>query len=39
MNFAMTDGSVRGVSTNIEVNTVLPALGSIGGGETAPTNF
>jgi Protein of unknown function (DUF1559) len=39
LNFAMTDGSVRTVSINIEVNTVLPALGSIGGGESAPANF
>jgi prepilin-type processing-associated H-X9-DG protein len=39
MNFAMTDGSVRTVTQNIEVNTVLPALGSIGGGENAPANF
>jgi prepilin-type N-terminal cleavage/methylation domain-containing protein len=39
MNFALTDGSVRGISPNIEVNTVLPALGSMGGSETIPGSF
>jgi prepilin-type N-terminal cleavage/methylation domain-containing protein/prepilin-type processing-associated H-X9-DG protein len=39
MNFALADGSVRPITQNIEVNTVLPALGSIAGGETAPQNF
>ncbi|HZN34995.1 MAG TPA: DUF1559 domain-containing protein, partial [Pirellulaceae bacterium] len=37
VNFAMTDGSVRGISPNIDVNGVnapFVALGSIGGGET-----
>jgi prepilin-type N-terminal cleavage/methylation domain-containing protein len=39
INFALCDGSVRGISPNIEMNTVMPALGSIGGGETNPGNF
>jgi prepilin-type processing-associated H-X9-DG protein len=38
MNFAMGDGSVRGISQNIDMNTVMPALGSIAGGEVVP-NF
>src|SRR5262245_27512057 len=41
MNFAMGDGSVRGISPNIDVSTqfsVFPALGSIAGGEVLP-NF
>jgi prepilin-type N-terminal cleavage/methylation domain-containing protein/prepilin-type processing-associated H-X9-DG protein len=33
LNFAFGDGSVRSISTSIDMNTVLPALGSIGGGE------
>jgi prepilin-type N-terminal cleavage/methylation domain-containing protein len=33
LNFAMGDGSVRGISPNIDMNTVLPALGTIAGGE------
>ena len=39
MNFALVDGSVRGISPNIDVNTVMPALGSIGGGETIRGEF
>jgi prepilin-type processing-associated H-X9-DG protein len=38
LNFAFGDGSVRSVSTSIDMNTVLPALGSIAGGEVT-TNF
>ncbi len=33
LNFAMGDGSVRGISTGVDMNTVLPALGTIAGGE------
>ena len=33
------DGSVRTVTKNIDVNTVMPALGSIAGGEVVPGNF
>jgi prepilin-type N-terminal cleavage/methylation domain-containing protein/prepilin-type processing-associated H-X9-DG protein len=39
MNFAMADGSVRTISTNIDMNTVMPAMGSISGGEVVPGNF
>ena len=39
MNFALADGSVRGVSPNIDIINVMPALGSIGGGEVIPGNF
>jgi prepilin-type N-terminal cleavage/methylation domain-containing protein/prepilin-type processing-associated H-X9-DG protein len=39
LNFAMGDGSVRSISTNIDMNTVFPALGSIAGGETVPADF
>src|SRR5262245_14324768 len=39
LNFALTDGSVRPVSPNIDVNTVLPSLGSIEGGEKSPGEF
>ncbi len=39
LNFALGDGSVRSISTSIDVNTVLPALGSIAGGEVVPGNF
>jgi len=35
LNFAFGDGSVRSISPNIEMLTVMPALGSIAGGETA----
>jgi prepilin-type N-terminal cleavage/methylation domain-containing protein/prepilin-type processing-associated H-X9-DG protein len=38
INFAFTDGSVRSISQNIDVNTVFPALASIAGGEVIP-NF
>jgi prepilin-type processing-associated H-X9-DG protein len=33
LQFAFADGSVRGISPNIDMNTVLPALGTIAGGE------
>jgi prepilin-type processing-associated H-X9-DG protein len=33
LNFAMGDGSVRTISTGVDMNTVLPALGTIAGGE------
>jgi prepilin-type N-terminal cleavage/methylation domain-containing protein/prepilin-type processing-associated H-X9-DG protein len=35
INFVMADGSVRSISPSIDVNTVLPALGTIAGGEIA----
>jgi prepilin-type N-terminal cleavage/methylation domain-containing protein/prepilin-type processing-associated H-X9-DG protein len=39
LNFVMCDGSVRSLSTNIDMNFVLPALGSIAGGEVFSTEF
>jgi prepilin-type processing-associated H-X9-DG protein len=39
LNFAMGDGSIRTISPNVDMNTVLPALGSIAGGEVTPGNF
>ena len=39
LNFAMGDGSVRMISPNVDMNTVLPALGSIAGGEVVPGNI
>jgi prepilin-type N-terminal cleavage/methylation domain-containing protein/prepilin-type processing-associated H-X9-DG protein len=33
LNFAMCDGSVRSFSTSVDMNTVLPALATIAGGE------
>jgi prepilin-type N-terminal cleavage/methylation domain-containing protein len=33
LSFAMCDGSVRSISTSIDMNTVLPALATISGGE------
>jgi prepilin-type processing-associated H-X9-DG protein len=38
INFVMADGSVRGVSTSVDVNRVLPAMDTIAGGEVADTN-
>jgi len=35
INFAFGDGSVRSISPNIDMNSVMPALGSIAGGEAA----
>ncbi len=39
LNFAFCDGSVRTVPKNVDVNFVLPALGSIGNGETIQGEF
>jgi len=39
IQFAMCDGSVRGISPNIDMISVMPALGSIAGGEVVPGNF
>jgi prepilin-type processing-associated H-X9-DG protein len=39
LNFVMADGSVRSLSTSIEMNAVMPALGSIAGGEVLPGDF
>jgi len=36
LNFAMCDGSVRGIATSIDMNTVLPALATIAGNEVIP---
>src|SRR5262249_17579295 len=35
LNFAMCDGSVRTISTSIDMTAVMPAVGTIAGGETA----
>jgi prepilin-type N-terminal cleavage/methylation domain-containing protein/prepilin-type processing-associated H-X9-DG protein len=34
INFVMCDGSVRSISPGVDVNTVLPALATVAGGET-----
>jgi prepilin-type N-terminal cleavage/methylation domain-containing protein/prepilin-type processing-associated H-X9-DG protein len=39
INFALADGSVRAISPSIDVNTVMPALGSIAGGEVVRGDF
>jgi prepilin-type N-terminal cleavage/methylation domain-containing protein/prepilin-type processing-associated H-X9-DG protein len=39
LNFAYADGSVRTISKNIDMNFVMPALGSIGNGETIAGDF
>ena len=39
LNFAFADGSVRTISKNIDMNFVMPALGSIGNGETISGDF
>jgi prepilin-type processing-associated H-X9-DG protein len=39
INFAMADGSVRAISPSIDMNTVMPALGSIAGGEVIRGDF
>jgi prepilin-type processing-associated H-X9-DG protein len=39
LNFAYADGSVRTVNKNVDVNLVLPALGSIGNGETIQGDY
>ena len=36
---AFADGSVRTVSRNIDMNFAMPALGSIGNGETIQGDF
>jgi prepilin-type processing-associated H-X9-DG protein len=33
LNFALCDGSVRTISTSVDMNVVLPALATIAGGE------
>jgi hypothetical protein len=33
----MCDGSVRTISTSIDMNVVMPALATIAGGEVIPT--
>lgn len=38
MNFVMADGSVRSISTNVDVNTILPAMATIAGAEVADAN-
>jgi prepilin-type processing-associated H-X9-DG protein len=38
INFVLCDGSVRSISSNIDVNFVLPSMGTIAGGEIADTN-
>jgi prepilin-type processing-associated H-X9-DG protein len=35
INFVLCDGSVRSISPNVDVNFVLPAMGTIAGGEVA----
>jgi prepilin-type N-terminal cleavage/methylation domain-containing protein/prepilin-type processing-associated H-X9-DG protein len=39
MNFCFADGSVHTISKNIDMNLVMPALGSIGNGETIQGDF
>src|SRR5262245_26711753 len=39
LNFAYADGSVRTISKNIDMNFVMPALGSIGNGETITGDY
>jgi len=39
LNFAFADGSVRPISKNIDMNFVMPALGSMGNGETIQGDF
>jgi prepilin-type N-terminal cleavage/methylation domain-containing protein len=38
LNFVLCDGSVRTISTSIDMNSVLPALATVAGGETAGNN-
>lgn len=38
INFVMCDGSVRSISSSIDVNFVLPSMATIAGGEIADTN-
>ena len=37
VNFVMCDGSVRTISTSIDMNFTMPALATIAGGEVIPT--
>jgi prepilin-type N-terminal cleavage/methylation domain-containing protein/prepilin-type processing-associated H-X9-DG protein len=37
INFVFCDGSVRTISTSIDMNVVMPALATIAGGEVIPT--
>lgn len=39
LNFAFADASVRSISLNVDVNFVLPAMGSIAGGEVYKNEF
>jgi prepilin-type N-terminal cleavage/methylation domain-containing protein/prepilin-type processing-associated H-X9-DG protein len=39
LNFAYADGSVRTVPKNIDMNFVMPALGSMGNGETITGDY
>jgi prepilin-type N-terminal cleavage/methylation domain-containing protein len=36
LNFAMCDASVRNISPSVDMNFVLPAMATIGGGEVVP---
>jgi prepilin-type N-terminal cleavage/methylation domain-containing protein/prepilin-type processing-associated H-X9-DG protein len=38
LNFVFCDGSVRSISTSVDMNIVLPGLASIAGGETVTLN-
>ncbi len=39
LNFCFADGSVRSINKNIDMTLVMPALGSIGNGETITGDF
>ena len=39
LNFAFADGSVHTINKNVDMSLVLPALGSIGNGETIQGDF
>jgi prepilin-type N-terminal cleavage/methylation domain-containing protein/prepilin-type processing-associated H-X9-DG protein len=39
MNFAFADGSIHSISKNIDMTLVMPALGSIGNGESIQGDF
>jgi prepilin-type N-terminal cleavage/methylation domain-containing protein len=39
INFVFGDGSVKGISTNIDVNVVFPSLATMQGGEVVNPNF
>jgi prepilin-type N-terminal cleavage/methylation domain-containing protein/prepilin-type processing-associated H-X9-DG protein len=38
INFVMCDGSVRAISSNVDVNFVFPSMATIAGGEVADAN-